>query len=424
MSLMVFISTTVTAAGDEVSGVGSPSCAARLVLRYDDVTGHSDLAIEKELYEQTARLGTTVLVGVVPMLPPDRFEAKLATASESGLDARVNLLKSYAKAKVVEIALHGYRHLDAGQAKNRKSEFSGVALAEQRKWIEEAERWMKATLDVEPWAFIPPWNTYDGSTLQALSESGIDLVSSARSRHVTAAPPGLSFLPGTAYAQQIDQAIAEFEQAGDCQALVVIVMHPFDFEGGAELPAFRHEKQIRMSDLFDRLAELKASGRIELLSAGALLKDGAVDGRRYDANVALSESELIRKRLLPGALAHYPSPKLYYSTEAAHQALLDLRVKALAYFEIAVVLGALFGCALAIYMPRAALAVSSLFIMSSGWLWLGANYAKSATVLLFGLGISLPVLIQKIRVGHSGRDRISTDTVAGDDSIKRLRGSR
>lgn len=149
--------------------------------------------------------------------------------------------------------------------------------------------------------------------------------------------------------------------------------------------------------------ELKASGRIELLSAGALLKEGAVDGRRYDANVLLSDSELIRKKLLPGALAHYPSSKLYYSTDAAHRALLDLRIKTLAYFEIAVVLGALFGCALAIHMSRAAPAVSSLFIMSSGLLWLGANYAKAATVLLFGLGILLPFLIQEVRVGYFAR---------------------
>jgi len=185
-------------------------------------------------------------------------------------------------------------------------------------------------------------------------------------------------------------------------------MHPFDFEGGAELPAFRHGKQIRMSELFDKLATLKSSGRIELLSASALLRDGAIDGRRYDANIFLTDSELIRKRLLPGAIAHYPSSKLYYSTEASHQVLLGLQIKAFAYFEIAVVLGALFGCALVIHMSRAVPAVSALLIFPSGWFWLVGDYAKSATGLLFALGISLPVLIQKIRVGYSGKDKIST----------------
>lgn len=380
---------------------GARSCPALVVLRYDDVTPHSNSALERELYAHTDRLGATVMVGVVPMLPSARANALRTPASARDVATKIALLKRYARKGVVEIALHGYRHEDTDVMTAPRSEFAGVAPAQQRIWVGEAARWMKSTLDIEAWAFIPPWNSYDDSTLSALAENGISVISAARSGPVAGASE-LAFLPATSYPQRLEQAISEFEQAGDCEALLTVVMHPFDFAGGEDMPNFRRDEQISLPQFFESLAMLKARGRVRFLSAQSLLKEGTIDSQRFRENVWLADSALISKKLIPRQLFRYPGSRIYYSTEVAQRIRHKLTITALVYFGLVILPAGLLGIALATRNSRSASVAMwlalGLLVPSSTLLWIGGNYARAMTTLVIGMGISLPAFLRTARM--------------------------
>lgn len=82
--------------------------------------------------------------------------------------------------ELVEYALHGYRHEPRANGFGRSgqtTEFAGLPYDEQRVRIAEGTRILVESLESAPRTFVPPYATYDETTVRALSDSGIDVIS-------------------------------------------------------------------------------------------------------------------------------------------------------------------------------------------------------------------------------------------------------
>lgn len=79
---------------------------------------------------------------------------------------------------VFEFALHGYRH-ENGTETDGKSEFAGLAPATQREYVEEGTRVVSECTGERPRTFVPPFNTYDDATADALVAADYAAISSA-----------------------------------------------------------------------------------------------------------------------------------------------------------------------------------------------------------------------------------------------------
>jgi peptidoglycan/xylan/chitin deacetylase (PgdA/CDA1 family) len=82
--------------------------------------------------------------------------------------------------ELVEYALHGYRHEPRASGFGRggqTTEFAGLPYDEQRVRIAEGTRILAESLESAPRTFVPPYATYDETTVRALSDSGIDVIS-------------------------------------------------------------------------------------------------------------------------------------------------------------------------------------------------------------------------------------------------------
>jgi hypothetical protein len=83
-----------------------------------------------------------------------------------------------ARAGAIEIALHGHSHLHRGNdARGRRTEFAGLHPAEQTRLIREGMQHLASAFSHRIEGFVPPWNTYDASTTEALVEAGFEFLS-------------------------------------------------------------------------------------------------------------------------------------------------------------------------------------------------------------------------------------------------------
>lgn len=147
----------------------------RIVLRYDDF-GPSTVAeyteIERALFELFFELNIPMMVGAVPLMPQDAFDPHndqfYALAED---EKRIALMKK-ALEHGFQLALHGYTHQVADRA--ILSEFSGQPRAVQHQKISDGVRLLEACFpETKVGTFIPPWNTHDHVTVDAVQDVGI-----------------------------------------------------------------------------------------------------------------------------------------------------------------------------------------------------------------------------------------------------------
>jgi glycosyltransferase involved in cell wall biosynthesis/peptidoglycan/xylan/chitin deacetylase (PgdA/CDA1 family) len=204
----------------------------RLALRYDDCSALSPGDLEDRILAACARTGVPITFGVIPEHVPDPSPG----SGPAGPDGRQNLplpadriskLTAASRTGLLEIALHGCTH--RSRVARGKSEFDGVDPKEQDALIARGLELLKP-LEPGPRTFIPPWNTYDGATLEALERHGIRTLSAAAGGpwKIGPRPASLAFLPSTCVISEIRAAVAEARRNGG--GVIVPYFHPYDFK--------------------------------------------------------------------------------------------------------------------------------------------------------------------------------------------------
>ncbi len=145
----------------------------RYYIRLDDVHAKMDLKKWNRVIEMLDKFDIKAIIGVIP----ENKDVEINVANSS-VDFW-KIVKSWQKKGHI-IALHGFNHLKITNMqglipKNRRSEFAGVKIEEQRKKLDEGIKYFKQNnLNVE--VFIPPFHSFDKNTLKILIEKNINIV--------------------------------------------------------------------------------------------------------------------------------------------------------------------------------------------------------------------------------------------------------
>lgn len=216
-----------------------------LVFRYDDYHASvGDESAEKDDIERRflaafAEAGVPLTVGVVP-----NYEQRRSLADDS---AKLDALRDLVADGGVEPALHGLTHEALTPEGVRRSEFAGRPAEEQTERLRAGKSLLEEWFARPITTFIPPWNTFDEATLEALAETGFTAYASALSE-LQRAEPVLS-LPHTAGLGELRRTLRWLARRRG-RAFVVCMFHHFSFTdcqddlarayarlGLAELPA-------------------------------------------------------------------------------------------------------------------------------------------------------------------------------------------
>ena len=141
--------------------------------RFDDAGSQAEPANLKMLIEVFTEAGVPCTFGIIPFHRDETDSSILIPLTPETIE----ILRGPEAAGVIEPALHGYLH--ESHHLPWKSEFAGVPYADQLKWITSGKQVLDDAFGAETAVFIPPYNRYDGSTVKALRENGIDIVSAS-----------------------------------------------------------------------------------------------------------------------------------------------------------------------------------------------------------------------------------------------------
>lgn len=210
-----------------------------IVLRFDDPSPTTDHALEREIFTILGELDIPVTVGVVP------FGIDTGGLVPLTSDNVPHLVAAHAKG-IIEVAQHGYAHEHLTTTpKGSPSEFWGVPAEEQYRRIDEGHDQLAQTFGQPVRGFIPPWNTYDNTTLRHLAARGYEYLSGCVATTPQRQMFPCCFVPRTCDIHQLRQAYAEALRHRCLSSTVVAIMHHHDFleyagnPGKQSLAAFR-----------------------------------------------------------------------------------------------------------------------------------------------------------------------------------------
>lgn len=273
----------------------------------DDPSPTSDAAVETRIIEVFAQHGVPLTVGVIP------FREKNGKRFVVSPDATPHLVSAL-EAGTIEIALHGYSHLQrATGSDGSPSEFSGIPASEQFDMIAEALAALNSLTDgVAIRGFVPPWNTYDRSTAAALHRLGFEYVSpSLRGSLIN--HPGLQVLPATGSLGNARRVIEQAVHLNRFSPTAIIYFHPDDFYEYPNPPRPGEKGPFISLEDLDQL--LRWARQIKAISVTSL---NAISQELNDKSMRLWPPQKTLASLTPRRFRHrFPRHVLFNSKTAS-----------------------------------------------------------------------------------------------------------
>lgn len=229
-----------------------------VVFRYDDFSNKTDTALERSIFELFERHGLSLTVGVIPAVVEGAFEDPSPQRLLPLSSEKVEVLRASSSRGTLDPALHGLSHQTHRQANGSLTEFGGLDYATQIEKLRRAKRLLEAAIGSSVRIFVPPWETYDPDTLDALEAVGMDTIS-AQGWGTRGARTRLKFVPSTSRLLDARAAVRSALESGDREPVVVVLFHAFDFE---ETRPLRGETSL--ADLDDLLAWVARQGDVRV----------------------------------------------------------------------------------------------------------------------------------------------------------------
>lgn len=235
-------------------------------LRFDDPSPCSIRAIEHGIIDVLRKHEISACFAVVPYKYSNTGEL-IGWTEESAahlIDAE--------KAGLIEIAQHGYTHQAISAANDgTPSEFCGVSKTDQMRSIEQGLKHMKQAFGDNIKGFVPPWNTYDSHTLDAVANAGLGFLSASRNiiHH-----PHVPVIPRSSSLKTAEEHLGQALRYDKLDPIVCIVFHPDEFEEYPFPPAGDEPPQHTNLREFDKLiSRIKADGNYTFDSLSQLARE-------------------------------------------------------------------------------------------------------------------------------------------------------
>jgi len=200
----------------------------RVAFRFDDPSPSSNQALECAIIEALASRKCSATLAVIPF---KRVDGELVGLTKE----RATHLVDAAERGVAEIALHGFSHEQRGSApRGTQSEFAGLASADQVDLIAQGLARLKDIFGDAVSGFVPPWNSFDAATLDALERLSFRYVSGGWESPLPYRGV-VAVLPRTCNLSSLETAVKEARRAHSLSPIIIAVMHHYDFsESGDE----------------------------------------------------------------------------------------------------------------------------------------------------------------------------------------------
>jgi peptidoglycan/xylan/chitin deacetylase (PgdA/CDA1 family) len=208
---------------DEAAGGIVDHARIRVCFRFDDPSARSDHDLEARVLDVFAGFGVKLTVAVVPfgrdgdaLRPLRRTDVPHLTAAHG--EGRI------------EVALHGYCHeANSRDRSGIPSEFRTVPLELQRQRLADGRQVLQQAFDTEVSGFVPPWNTYDATTVEATKRLGFGYFSAGLGTGSAGSQPVLIPKTSSLRAGEAGHAIGSATRFRFCAPVVVFVFHPDQF---------------------------------------------------------------------------------------------------------------------------------------------------------------------------------------------------
>jgi len=194
----------------------------KMVFRFDDyLLIHSTLF--DSLLNTFQKNKIPLCIGILPFDTSGSFIYKLN-------QDQVNDLRSRIHRKEIEVALHGFNHLNELShrflTRTTFSEFASIDYKKQYEKLAKGKMVLDTLLHINTNVFIPTFNTYDNNTLKALEELKFEIISGGL--HGLSNSKIIKYIPPTY--ENFSELPDIIEKFGNENVTVIIYFHSYAFE--------------------------------------------------------------------------------------------------------------------------------------------------------------------------------------------------
>jgi peptidoglycan/xylan/chitin deacetylase (PgdA/CDA1 family) len=240
----------------------------KIVFRYDDFILQND-SISEQIVHVFQKHNIPLVLGIIPCDSSENF----VQASKYPF---INTLKQGLANGSLEMALHGYNHLKL----SNNGEFGNVPLSEQYRRMMLGKHYLDSVFHQKTTTFIPPWNAYDGNTLEVMDKLGIKVISSALTINQPCTNEKIDYFPHTIGHPQLLIPILESNKYRS--GIIVLMFHQYDINN-----------HFSVNDLDVLLSKLHSYSGIEFSTfKGLLAMSEKSDAKRFYSNL---ETNLLYK---------------------------------------------------------------------------------------------------------------------------------
>lgn len=303
--------------------------------RYDDYSSMSPAHVDTGLIDVFARHNMTCTFAVVPSITSLYPQVQGQGHEVLLTEAKISELKEAVRKGAVDVALHGWNHLtNAFSPPPVPSEFRGLSVDQQTAILQRGKRHLGDALGVATTVFVPPWNTYDDSTLEALTRAGFKGVSANRYSPISSRGEGLGYAPMTIEIGALRHAVELAGASQDKDPVVGVMLHPYDFhESGDE------RSVMSLAEFEKELAWLAGQQGVRVLSISSLIAESPdMNAKRFSANKP-STFETV----FPGFIPKVFSDPVYSTTATALRLQSGRHLQLLAYLLVVALSGGVIG---------------------------------------------------------------------------------
>ena len=239
--------------------------------RYDDFSELSPRPVDCGVAEAFHRNALVCTFAVIPVVTSGSFRDPDRSDGIALSPTTASWLKTMRDVGCLEIALHGYHHRSERNSQPC-SEFAGVPAEVQRHRLSSGKQMLEQITGQAVRVFVPPWNTYDATTVATLSGLGISCLSA--NRYGPALPVAdLCYVPITIDLSQLRSAIEAQAACNAADVVIGVLLHPYDFRESGDPRAF-----LTIDDLDATLSWLASQPNVAVTAISSL----AADQRRFD----------------------------------------------------------------------------------------------------------------------------------------------
>lgn len=261
----------------------------RIAFRFDDPSPVSKQHVEEMVFDALHSRNIPLTCATVPVRPRGGNEIRFTRD-------RISHYEIMHHAGLMEIALHGYSHCDARtMPTGNPSEFAGIPYQQQKSVIATGRSILEDVFQKPITGFVPPWNNYDATTVEALEELGFKYLS-AGYRLPPKSSTILRNIPLTSRLSSIDTTIAQARRFEMFSPVVVVVLHHYDFDRDPDDPPVREFDQHEFSRILENLTGIPDA---QFTTLGKLAEEISPH------SCAVWKHYLRIKDLLPASVKHF-----------------------------------------------------------------------------------------------------------------------